>query len=180
MGNHRHGRYYYVVHKDLQIPRKTIPSLPRLTTTALPTIMSSHLKSPPAITLYRGFKGSGVYVWSPFVNKLEARFRLAGLPYLTDSGSPMQGPKGKIPYIGISTPESQTPTRFLGDSTLIIAQLVEEGRLDDLNAKLSPMERVMDLAIRALLEDKLYFYQVRSHSFHSLFAEYRHCLIWSM
>jgi hypothetical protein len=123
--------------------------------------MSSHLKSPPAITLYRGFKGNGVYVWSPFVNKLEARFRLAGLPYLTDSGSPMQGPKGKIPYISISSPLSPTP-RFLGDSTLIIEKLVEESELPDLNAKLSPKEKVMDLAVRALLEDKLYFYQVSS------------------
>lgn len=73
----------------------------------------------------------------------------------------MQGPKGKIPYIGISSPASPTP-RFLGDSTLIIEKLVEEGQLQDLNAKLSPKEKVMDLAIRAMLEDKLYFYQVSS------------------
>ena len=81
-----------------------------------------------------------MYVWSPFVNKLEARFRLAGLHYLTDSGSPMQGPKGKIPYIDISSPSSPTP-RFLGDSTLIIEKLVEEEQLQDLNAKLSPKRR---------------------------------------
>ncbi len=32
--------------------------------------------------------------------------------------------------------------------------------LDDLNAKLSPTEKAHDLALRALLEEKLYFYQV--------------------
>jgi hypothetical protein len=122
--------------------------------------MASHLKNHPSITLYRGFKGSGAYVWSPFVNKLEARFRFAELPYRIDCGSPLQGPRGKIPYIGISPPESQDPPRFLGDSTLIITKLVEEGVLEDVNAKLSPTERATDLALRALLEDKLYFYQV--------------------
>jgi hypothetical protein len=73
----------------------------------------------------------------------------------------MQGPKGKIPYIDMSSSSSPTP-RFLGDSTLIIQKLVEEGVLQDLNAQLSPKEKVMDLAVRALLEDKLYFYQVSS------------------
>jgi len=47
---------------------------------------------------------------------------------------------------------------------------VEEGRLEDLNAKLSPTERAMDLAIRALLEDKLYFYQVRTYFSFSVFT----------
>jgi hypothetical protein len=48
----------------------------------------------------------------------------------------------------------------LGDSTLIISKLEDDGLLDDLNSKLSPVEKANDLALRALLEDKLYFYQV--------------------
>jgi hypothetical protein len=31
------------------------------------------------ITLYRGWKENSVYVWSPFVTKLELRLRLAGI-----------------------------------------------------------------------------------------------------
>ena len=37
---------------------------------------------------------------------------------------------------------------------------VEDGVLDELNAKLSPTEKAHDLALSALLENKLYFYQV--------------------
>ncbi len=48
----------------------------------------------------------------------------------------------------------------LADSTLIVENLVEDGILDDLNATLSPTEKAYDLALRALLEEKLYFYQV--------------------
>ncbi len=88
---------------------------------------------------------------------------LAYLAYLKDSGSPMQGPKRKIPCISFTSSSAST-SRFLGDSTLIIEKLVEEGELPDLNAKLSPKEKVMDLAVGALLEDKLYFYQVCSLS----------------
>lgn len=121
--------------------------------------MAAHLKTQPNVTLYRGFQGSAVYVWSPFVTKLEARLRFAGLPYRTEAGSLSQAPRGKIPYVAISTDAGVNPT-VLADSTLIAAKLAEEGVLDDLNAKLSPAEKAHDLALRALLEDKLYFYQV--------------------
>jgi hypothetical protein len=42
------------------------------------------------IIVFRGFKDPGVHVWSPFVNKLEARLRFAGLSYRVEPGSPMQ------------------------------------------------------------------------------------------
>ncbi len=126
--------------------------------------MPSHLKSQPLITLYRGFQGSGAYVWSPFVTKLEARLRFAGVSYRNEAGSPLKAPRGKIPYVEISRTDSggQAPTTstILPDSTLIVGKLEEDGLLDDLNAKLSPTEEAHDLAIRALLEEKLYFYQV--------------------
>lgn len=126
--------------------------------------MASHIKPQPNIILYRGWPGSGSYVWSPFVTKLEARLRFDGISYRTEGGSLSKAPKGKIPYVAISKSDSgsqtaATPT-FLADSTLIIQKLVEDGVLDDLNAKLPPTEKVHDLAFRALLEDKLYFYQV--------------------
>ena len=128
--------------------------------------MATQLKPPLTITLYRGFPTSGTYIWSPFVTKLEARLRFANLSYRTEAGSLSKAPKGKIPYVAISSSKvvdsggSQPPV-ILADSTLITQRLVEEGVTEDLNARLSPAEKAVDAAIRALLEDKLYFFQVR-------------------
>ena len=132
-----------------------------------------------AFTLFRGWLEPGQHVWSPFVIKLEARFRFANLKYATDCGSPRSAPKGKIPYIQcrgeaarrlvdnggaswISNGGSEEDSvAGMGDSALIIKALVNSGLLPDINAGLSPEERASDLALRALLEDKLYFYHVR-------------------
>lgn len=98
----------------------------------------------------------------PFVTKLEARLRFAGLAYRTEAGSLSKAPKGKIPYVAISSEKTDAgsqPPVVLADSTLIAEKLVEDGVADDLNARLSPTEKALDVAIRALLEDKLYFYQ---------------------
>lgn len=73
----------------------------------------------------------------------------------------MSGPRGKIPYLTVSFPDpAPQPPSTLADSTFISRQLVSEGWADDLNADLSPFEQAQDLSIRALLEDKLYFYGV--------------------
>ncbi|CAI6090091.1 hypothetical protein V2G26_006427 [Clonostachys chloroleuca] len=108
-----------------------------------------------SLTLFRGSPATNTYVWSPFVTKLEARLRFEDVSYKLAVGSPKSAPRGKIPYIQLGGDEK------LGDSTLIIKQLVANDLLSDLNAKLSPTERAQDLAIRALLEEKLYFYTVR-------------------
>jgi hypothetical protein len=115
-----------------------------------------------SLIVYRGFPGSGIYVWSPFVTKLETRLRFAGLSYRTEVGSKSQAPRDKLPYISISKANSAPVT--LSDTTLIVANFVEDGLVEDLNAKLSPADKAHDLAIRALLEDKLYFYQVSMFS----------------
>lgn len=126
--------------------------------------MASKPTSQPQITVYRGWKDSGAYVWSPFVTKVEARLRLAGLSYHTEAGSLSKAPKGKIPYVTITEmgpgTNASANSRTLADSALIIDKLVENGLLDNLNANLSTTERAHDLALRALLEDKLYFYHV--------------------
>ena len=109
-------------------------------------------------TVYRGFPSTPNHVWSPFVNKLETRFRLANISYRIDVGSPRNAPRGKIPYL--STTEDSTD-HVLGDTTLITRQLVADGTLHDLNAGLTPAQQAQDLAMRALLEDKLYFYLQR-------------------
>lgn len=125
--------------------------------------MANPTRTLPKFTIYRGFPPTPNHVWSPFVNKLEARFRLAGLPYRIDAGTPRQAPRGKIPYIRIerSDSDSDSNDELLGDSTLIARTLVSAGLLPDLNAALTPAERGRDLAVRALLEDRLYFYGVR-------------------
>lgn len=86
---------------------------------------------------------------------------MAGQPYSVDDGAPWLGPKGKIPYIEIpsevlATQELGVSTK-LGDSALIIKHMVDSHSLQDLNVSLSPAQKAQDLALRALLEDKLYF-----------------------
>ncbi|CAJ2505675.1 Uu.00g130690.m01.CDS01 [Anthostomella pinea] len=125
-------------------------------------------QSQPSITVFRGWDDPGKLVWSPYVIKLEARLRFAGLSYTTEADSTRQSPKGKIPYIDYEpasvqgTASSAEATgvekQRLSDSTLIIKALTERDVLPDLNAALTPAECTHDLALRALLEEKLYFY----------------------
>ena len=116
----------------------------------------------PSLTIFRGFPPSPSYVWSPFVTKLEARFRFAGLAYRTDQGAPPNAPRGKIPYVAISgSGDDDAAPEMIADTALISEKLVADGLAEDLNGKMSAAEKAQDLAIRALLEDKLYFYQVR-------------------
>ncbi|KAK9780082.1 putative Glutathione S-transferase [Seiridium cardinale] len=126
--------------------------------------MSTTDDKQPSITIFRGWKDFGRHVWSPFVIKLEARLRFAGVKYRVDVGSPKTAPKGKIPYVECSSlpvaaagagPEGKVQ---LSDSTLIIKALSEWDVTPDINAALSPAGRAKDMALRALLEDKLYFY----------------------
>jgi hypothetical protein len=124
-------------------------------------------KSTPLI-VYRGWPDSGEHVWSPFVIKLEARLRFAGVSYVAECGSVRTSPNGKIPYVECSK-------GTLSDSSLIIKQLVELGTLPDLNAKLSPVAKATDLALRALLENKLYFYHVCSAFADTLVCVLTHC-----
>lgn len=125
----------------------------------------------PKLTVFRGWDHPGRHVWSPFVVKLEARLRFAGVKYAAAGGSPMTAPRGKIPYVELRGGEASSPpwsvreeggeeVASLGDSGLIIASLAEGGVLPDVNAGLSAQERAFDLALRALLEDKLIFYHV--------------------
>lgn len=115
------------------------------------------------LKVYRGWVGQGEYVWSPFVVKLEARLRFAGVAYNVDAGSPRAAPKGKIPYVEYQ-PSNGDGLVQMGDTGLIAKHFVEEGVLPDLNRKLSAEDRARDLATRALLEEKLYFYHVRSRT----------------
>ena len=70
-------------------------------------------------------------------------------------------PTGKIPYIALKPPNSDKEIK-LGDSCLISKYLTEHGMIQDLNeaAHLGPKEKALDAAVRALMEDKLYFFNV--------------------
>jgi hypothetical protein len=124
--------------------------------------MSAKQLAQPSVTLFRGWPDRGCYVWSPFVTKLEFHLRLSGVPYAVEAGSPLKAPKGKIPYVNLTLNET---TACIGDSALIMKRLVELGSLEDLNAAVPAPTKVQDLALRALLEEKLYFYHVRSKAF---------------
>ncbi|KAI0470117.1 putative glutathione S-transferase [Xylariaceae sp. FL0804] len=134
----------------------------------------------PSITVYRGWNTQGMYVWSPFVVKLEARLRLAGVRYAVAAGSPRTAPRGKIPYVDLaSSSSSPEPVEQLSDSTMIIATLSERGVLPDLNASLAPADRAHDLALRALLEEKLYFYHGRERWVEN-YATMRDGVLWAI
>jgi len=135
---------------------------------------STKMEAAPSITLFRGWREPGKHVWSPFVVKVEARLRFAGVKYKIDSGSPMHAPKGKIPYLeyrgelpadavgGLYVREDETsePVLSLSDSALIIKTLTQAGVLPDLNGNLSAKDKLTDMGLRTMLEDKLYFYHV--------------------
>ena len=132
-----------------------------------PIVSTTTLNAGPEasrLTLFRGSDDPGQYVSSPFVTKVEFRLRVAEIDYALAAGAPWLGPKGKIPYLHLQ-PELQNGQKSepikLGDSTLIIQHLVQDGSLEDLNASLSPAQKAQDLALRSLLEDKLYFYHMR-------------------
>ncbi|KAI9875946.1 MAG: hypothetical protein M1830_007691 [Pleopsidium flavum] len=138
------------------------------------------------LTVYTGATRPGIYSWSPFDIKIEARLRFSHRAYSVHKGSPPKGPRGKIPYARIGHDGGQTtqndPKDYgqdggersitLGDSTLITRKLIALGELEDLNAKLSPVQKAQDLTIRALLEEKMYFIGVRAPI--GLWVEHRH------
>ncbi|KAH7379566.1 hypothetical protein BKA66DRAFT_466290 [Pyrenochaeta sp. MPI-SDFR-AT-0127] len=110
------------------------------------------------LVIARGTDRPGQYSWSPFVTKVEFRFRLGKLSYENGTSGPLQGPRGKIPYIEISTPDS--PSEVVADSFLITKDFINRRFLLDVNTALSGKDAGHDLAIRAILEEKLYFYNM--------------------
>jgi len=128
------------------------------------------------LILYRGFPPAKKYVWSPFVTKLECRLRLSNLQYTPQEGTIQEGPLGKIPYVDVS-PLTESPSReLIGDSSIIIDTLVQKGFAVDLNASLTPEQKVTDLGIRALCEDKLYFFNMAERWLDNYYTQRDHIL----
>ncbi|KAF2824296.1 hypothetical protein CC86DRAFT_354227 [Ophiobolus disseminans] len=114
--------------------------------------------NPAKLVIHRGSDRPGRYVWSPFVTKVEFRHRLSGLSYTCGAGGPIGGPKGKIPWVELSVPEHEP--EVLADSSLIATSLIAKDLMYDMNARLSARDRGYDLAIRAMLEEKLFYYNI--------------------
>lgn len=111
-----------------------------------------------SFTIFRGGPPQNHYVWSPFVCKLEARLRFDDVAYNLGVGSPKTAPRGKLPYLEINHAGT---TEAISDSATIIRTFTSNGLLRDLNASLTPVQRAQDLALRAMMEEKVYFYTGR-------------------
>jgi len=120
--------------------------------------MSTEQSSRPHLTLYRGLDDRGNYVWFPFVTKLELRLRLSNFPYTVEPGSRAGAPKRKFPYVELRTKGGSSSVQ--GDFALIIKHMVELGYLENLYNSKPSTARADDVAIRAMLEDRLFFYNV--------------------
>lgn len=78
-------------------------------------------------------------------------------------------PRGKVPYISIPAEilyedgSHPAPPVVMGDSTMITKTFIEKGLTNDFNAKLSGSQKLQDMGLIALLEDKLYWYNVCVH-----------------
>jgi glutathione S-transferase len=91
---------------------------------------------------------------SPFCLKLDVYLRLAGVPHRSVvDATPFGAPKGKLPYI-------EHDGKKIGDSGFIIDYLVERRIGNDPNARLTPAERGIALALRRLIEENLYWVMV--------------------
>ena len=128
--------------------------------------MAASASQQPRITLYRGEANFGQHAWSPFVIKLETRLRFDRITYKSEMGSMMEAPKSKVPYVRVQQQQDGNNAKagaggeLVPDSTIITARFIRDGLLEDLNSHLTPAQQTQDLALRALLEDKLYFLKV--------------------
>ncbi len=89
---------------------------------------------------------------SPFCLKMEFWLRLAGLPFETVAKfAPGRAPKGKYPFIVEG--DGGAP---LSDSAFIIEHLTRKHRVT-IDEGLDAQTRALSVALRALIEDQLYF-----------------------
>ncbi len=106
------------------------------------------------IKLY-GFAGhAGLLDLSPFVAKLEAYLRLAGVAYEKRLGNSRKAPRGKLPYI-------RHGEQTVSDSQRILEYLAAQG-LADLDAQLDAEQRAEVFALRSMIENDLYFILVHT------------------
>jgi len=86
---------------------------------------------------------------SPFVTKVEVLLKMAGLPYVVDTGGFSKAPKGKLPYI-------VDDGEIVGDSTFIRWH-VEKKYGVDFDRGLDAEQRAIAWALEKMLDEHLYF-----------------------
>ncbi|KAJ3053021.1 hypothetical protein HK097_005217 [Rhizophlyctis rosea] len=94
---------------------------------------------------------------SMFVVKLESYLRLTNTPYQTEKiVSRSHPPKGKIPFISYND-------EIIGDSSVIINYLTTHNltRLTNPSLVLTPHQKALSKVIQSLVEDNLYWIQLR-------------------
>jgi glutathione S-transferase len=101
------------------------------------------------ITLYKFGPFLGTPDSSPFVIKVMALLRVAGLPYREVQGNPLTAPQRFLPYI-----EDDGVT--VADSTLIRRHLETKYRLD-FDANLDARQKAIAWSVERMCEDHLYF-----------------------
>lgn len=102
------------------------------------------------ITLHQPPGAWGLPSLSPFCVKLEAYFKLAGVPYQVKGANPQRSPKGKVPYVRF---EDGT---VMGDSQLVV-EACKARFGDPLDGGLSAAARATGHLVRRTLEEGTYF-----------------------
>jgi glutathione S-transferase len=103
----------------------------------------------PMITLYTFGPAFGLPDPSPFVTKAEILFKMAGLPYRTDTSGFNKAPKGKLPYI-------DDDGERIADSTFIRWHIEKKYRYD-FDRVLTREQRAIAWAFEKMAEDHLYW-----------------------
>lgn len=101
------------------------------------------------ITLYTFGPAFGLPDPSPFVIKAMTLFKLAGVDHVEKRGSPMRGPKRKIPYIDDNG-------ALIGDSTFIRFHLEKSYGVDFDNG-LTSEQKAQGWAIEKMCDEHLYW-----------------------
>lgn len=103
----------------------------------------------PTLTMYKFVDAWGLPDLSPFCIKLETYLRMTGVAYQTATGDSRSAPKKKLPYV-------RDGERTIPDSAAVIDHL-KATRGDPLDRDLSPRDRAIGEAFRAMLEEHHYF-----------------------
>jgi glutathione S-transferase len=101
------------------------------------------------IILHQFARSWGIPNLSSFCVKVETYLRMAGLPHEIAPSLPLKSPRGKLPFI---VDQGQK----ISDSRLIVQYLKTEYG-DKLDARLTPREKGVAIAVQRLLEEHLYW-----------------------
>jgi hypothetical protein len=127
-----------------------------------PKKTSGEEEEKPELIIYTLDRDHKTYSMSLFATKLHLRLRHGGICYENALGNRGDAPKKKFPYVRFvgggdddGDDGGDGDGRFMGDSALIVERLVKRGRLEDL--MMGSEIRAMDLCLRVLIEDRLYY-----------------------